>query len=237
MNATVKTIEHRIDRDTKMLSEKASAATVAATTLHEGLAGRGGSQVYWGSERQNSINMAMERQSNISDLDLAKGVGKGMIGGTAGLIAGGYAGMQVGAGLGSLAGPLGSIVGGTAGTMIGAGMGALGGAAIPTLSDKKVYNRFFDSKAYGAMASKEAMQNYQANLLAEKALNPSKAIGEENYYSNMGRYQLQGRAMGLSSEEMLGKGNQSIKGMADMDYFVLATLVAIGVKVPEEYYH
>jgi hypothetical protein len=213
MNATVKTIEHRIDRDTKMLSDKAGAATIAATTLHEAVSGKGGSQAYWASERQIASNMAMERQSNIGELDLAKGVGQGLLGGTAGMLAGGYAGMQAGGTLGAMFGPMGAIAGGAAGAMIGGGIGAFGGAAIPTLSDKRTYNRFFDSKAYSAMASKESMQNYQADLQAQKALNPSKAMGEENYYQNMGRYQQQARAMGLSSVEMLGKGNQSIKGI------------------------
>jgi hypothetical protein len=211
MNATVKFAEHRIERDTKLLSDKASASTVAAQGIHEIVSGRGGSQAYWANERESSLNMAMQRQSNVSNLDAYKGVGKVGAAGLAGGIAGGTLGAMAGSALSfatmGIAAPVTPyLIAG--GATLGASLA--GGATIA--SDKRSYNRFFDKDAYNAMSSKEAMESYQGNLLAKKGRDPWKSIGEEKYYSDYSQQILTGRSMGLDTAGMLG--NPDVTGVA-----------------------
>lgn len=211
INASVKFVEHRIERDSKMLSDKAGAATVAATGLREMAEGRGATGAYWAQERDSAMQMAMERQSNVGNLDYAKGAGRGILGGIAGIGAGAMIGGSLGAiGGFMVGGPLGAYAGASLGADVGMGVGGIAGAGAGMMTDRRSYNRYFDSDAYNAMSSKEAMEQYQANLQKKKAADPRKAMGEELYYSDYPSQIERGRGLGLNTTEMLGR--PQIKG-------------------------
>jgi hypothetical protein len=209
VNASTKILQHRLDRDTKLLSDKASSTTIAADSLNDTLSGRGATNAYWSRERLRASTMANSRQSSVGTMDTVKAASsvgtQSAIGFGAGAAAGGMAGLMYGAPLG----PAGMAAGLTVGSAIGGVMGGLGGAA-NSLGNERTYNRLLDQDAYKAMSSKEGMENYKGNLEAQKALNRPKSIAEEQYYDKMGQYTDIQRQTGLSDAQLYGAG--SIKG-------------------------
>lgn len=182
---------HMIERERKTATAQGQAARVASQELREQFQGQGARGMFWAAERQKAMRMAAREQRQTGMLDYAK-VGLGVAGGAA-------AGAMLG-------GPLGALAGGI----------AAGGAM---MGNERLRSRVFDQEQYRAMMTQEGMQKYQANLAAQKAMAPRKAMAQEYFEQNAMRMQTMQRQLGIQTDVgLLGAPAGPIQGaqLADM---------------------
>ena len=181
---------HVIERERKTAVAQGQAARVASTELREQFQGQGARGIFWAAERQKAMRMASEEQRAQGGLDIAKVAG--------GIGAGAVTG-------GMLGGPMGAVAGG-----IVAGVGMMG--------NERLRSRVFDQEQYRALMTKEGMQKYQANLAAQKAMQPRRAMAQEYFERNAGRMQTMQRQLGLQTDEGLLGAQGPVAGadLADM---------------------
>lgn len=204
LNAVVTGAQHVVSRDRNILTQRGATADMASREMREDFGGKGSKGMFFAGQRRNAMMMAAREQKSEGALDYLK-TGAAVVGGGL-LAAGGAAAIATGVGapigMGMLAGA--GAVGATAG---------FGGA----MSSDKLRSRVFDQEQYQSMMTKEGMQKYEANLAAQKALDPSRTMAQEEFQSNAGRYRKMQRSMGFTGDDqLLGKssGKLSAEGQA-----------------------
>ena len=173
------TATHMIERERKTATAQGKAARVASQELREEFQGQGSRGVFWAAERQKAMGMAAREQAGQGALDFAK-IGAGITGGA---LAGGIAGSAI--------------------PGIGTAVGAIGGgitAGLGMMGSDRLRSRIFDQQQYRAMMTQEGMEKYEANLAAQKALTPRRAMAQDYFMQNAGRMQTMQRQLGLQTD-------------------------------------
>lgn len=193
VQGALNTATYMVERERNMLQNQAGAAQIAARPLLAGIQGRGAESLFFGAERLKAAQMAVQEQQGQRGLDFAK-IGAGIAGGAA---------------AGTLIPGVGNVVGAIAG-----GVGAFAGTM--AFSDR-LRARLFDQNMYTQMLTREGMQKFEANLLAQQQLNPMKGIAFEGMAGNYQDFIGLQRGLGLGDVGLFGEfdkeGNRLSEGM------------------------
>lgn len=174
--------QHRITRDRGVLGGLGEQSGIASASLRYQLSGQGSRTLFEQGERRQALDMSLLEMSRQSTLDTIKP----------------FSNVLRGAGIGAAGGSIVPGLGTAAGAAIGAGVGAY-----QTLSDPRMYNRLFDQTAYRTTLQTEALQHYDQNLNAQKAIDPTKFLSQEMWHQNWGRMQGMERTLGTGTSGLM----------------------------------
>lgn len=181
-------VDYQRTRDRQLARDIGSAVQGRNIEMDTIMQGRGFMNRFEDPERQTAMQMAMsEREKRIAmdPLKAAGSVGTSILGyGAAGAIGG------------SLFGGIGAVPGAIAGGIYGAGKSILG--------DKGVFRQMFDREAYTAAINAETMQNFRANLTAQRMQDPLKFAGANLFSQRAGSMQQLQRQLGMGDRDIMG---------------------------------
>lgn len=176
IRGAINSAEFIVNKEQGSLRATGQAAAVASNEMAEERQGQGFKGVFYAEQRKKAMQMAMKKKEGQSSLDLAK-IG-GMVGG--GMLAG-------------------SMVPGV-GTVAGGVMGLVG-----AMGNEQLMARMTSPDHYNKLMTKQGMQDYRANLDAERAKDPGRTFAEKKFSRDTNKYldlQLTG---GFDDEGLLGK--------------------------------
>lgn len=176
-------------RDRELLAAQGQSAQAANIGFQSTMQNQGFMNYFEQQERGAAMDMAMQEREARLGRDPIAALGSALMKGLAGAGAGALAGGSAGLGFGAIPG---AIIGGAAG--IGQEM----------FGSKNTFKMLFDREAYMGDVNAEMYNNFRMNLANQRALDPEKYAGRDQFMQRQQRFQQLQRRLNMGDRELLG---------------------------------